>query len=64
MWEDALKLLDDMREYNVLPNGYTYSSAITACGNCGKWKQSLELLEQVRIDYVFEKFSLGSMNSI
>jgi pentatricopeptide repeat domain-containing protein 1 len=50
MWKDALKLLDDMRDNNVLPNQYTYSSAITACGNCGKWKQSLDLLKQVRKD--------------
>ena len=47
-WEDAMKIMDDMRENNILPNQYTYSAAITACGNCGEWKQSLDLLTQVK----------------
>jgi len=47
MWRDALELLDDMQENNVLPNEYTYSAVITACGNGGQWNRALELLDQV-----------------
>ena len=47
-WQDALHLLHDMKETNVLPNEYTYSSAMTACGNCGQWKRALGLMDEVR----------------
>ena len=46
-FQDALNLLVDMEEMNVQPNEYTYSAAITACGNCGEMDSALELLEQV-----------------
>jgi pentatricopeptide repeat domain-containing protein 1 len=48
MWKDALKVLNDMKDNNILPNEFTFSSAITACGNCGQWAYALELLDEMK----------------
>lgn len=37
-----------MIEKGITPNEFTYSVAITACGNGGQWSKALELLDQMR----------------
>jgi len=32
----------------IEPTGFTYSAAISACGNGGQWERGLELLYQMR----------------
>lgn len=48
LWRKALHFLDEMRTMGVTPNEYTYSAAISACGNGGKWEKALDLLNEVR----------------
>lgn len=32
----------------VRPDVFSYSAAITACGNCGEWRRALALLQVMR----------------
>jgi len=41
--------MNEMIEKGISPNEFTYSVAITACGNGGQWSKALELLDEVRI---------------
>ena len=40
--------MDEMIEKGIPPNEFTYSVAITACGNGGQWPKALELLDKMR----------------
>jgi pentatricopeptide repeat protein len=53
MWRKALSLLDEMRQSGIEPTGFTYSAAISACGNGGQWERGLELLYQVGYPFSF-----------
>jgi pentatricopeptide repeat protein len=47
-WQQALSLLQEMREKGVIPDRITYSAAISACGKGGQWQQALSLLQEMR----------------
>ena len=49
MWRKALDLLEEMKANGVVPNEFTYSSVINACGNGSQWERALELLGQVSL---------------
>jgi pentatricopeptide repeat protein len=40
--------MDEMIEKGISPNEFTYSVAITACGNGGEWSKALELLDKMK----------------
>ena len=44
--EKAVELINRMRAEGVTPTDKSYSSAINACGNGGRWKQALALLRE------------------
>lgn len=46
MWKKALDVLEDMKQNGVIPNDFTYSAAITACGNGGQWERALDLIDK------------------
>eukprot|EP00549_Striatella_unipunctata_P025407 CAMPEP_0118691436 /NCGR_PEP_ID=MMETSP0800-20121206/10681_1 /TAXON_ID=210618 ORGANISM="Striatella unipunctata, Strain CCMP2910" /NCGR_SAMPLE_ID=MMETSP0800 /ASSEMBLY_ACC=CAM_ASM_000638 /LENGTH=298 /DNA_ID=CAMNT_0006589219 /DNA_START=20 /DNA_END=916 /DNA_ORIENTATION=+ len=43
-----MKLLDQMKADGIELDGYSYSSAISACGHGGRWKEALELIRQMK----------------
>ncbi|CAM9780566.1 unnamed protein product, partial [Hapterophycus canaliculatus] len=46
-WVLILDLMAEMREEGVDADVFTFSTAITACGNAGEWEQALVLLEEM-----------------
>jgi len=40
-WECALRLLNAMWHRRVLANATSYNAAISACGNCAKWQDTV-----------------------
>ena len=46
--EDALALLERMRETRVEPNSFTYSALISACSDAGRWEDALRLVREMR----------------
>ena len=46
-WQQALALLDQMREKDVTPDVITYNAAISAREKGGQWQQALALLDQM-----------------
>lgn len=47
-WQNALALLDEMKNRGIEPNKVSFSVAVTACGNAGRWQRALELLDEMR----------------
>lgn len=39
--------LVDMSREKVVPNTFTFNSAISACEKCGEWQQALNLLQEI-----------------
>lgn len=48
MWPRALKLLKQMDEDGIQPDGFCYSSAINCCGADGRWEEACELIETMK----------------
>jgi pentatricopeptide repeat domain-containing protein 1 len=48
VWQQALKLLNEMEEKGIEPSEVTYSITIKACGAGGQWRKALDLLESMR----------------
>merc|ERR1712238_100105 len=48
LWKRALMLLEQMKKENVSPDVYSYSSAISACGACGRFQEALDLITIMR----------------
>jgi len=49
-WEDAKRLIGEMRECAVPASASAYSNAIHACGRAGRWKEALALLGSMDSD--------------
>ena len=47
-WEQALRLLLEMRSSRLEPNVMSYNSAISACSKGQQWEQALNLLPETR----------------
>jgi len=45
LWRKGLELIEQMNGYRVLPDVYSYSSAISACGSGGQWEEALKLIK-------------------
>ena len=45
--EEAVTMLREMKEVGLTPNVTTYSSAISVCGNGGRWGKALALLGEM-----------------
>ena len=48
MWENALKMLAEMRECNVEPNIITYGTTVSTCGKGRQWELAVEMLADAR----------------
>lgn len=46
-WALVLDLMAEMRREGVDADVFTFSTAITACGNAGEWERALDLLDQM-----------------
>ena len=46
-WALVLGLMAEMREEGIEPDGFTYTTAITACGKAGQWERALDLLDDM-----------------
>ena len=44
----VLALLEEMKNRGIEPNEVTFSVAVTACGNAGRWRRALEFLDEMR----------------
>ena len=42
-WQEALQVLDLMREVDFPPDEFCVTAAITACGRAGQWQKSLDV---------------------
>ena len=47
LWEEAIRLLDELIEEALLPSIISFNSAINACG-CGHWSLSLAFLDTMQ----------------
>ncbi|KAL3827386.1 hypothetical protein ACHAXA_003120 [Cyclostephanos tholiformis] len=51
-WEEALVLLDKMRDaglrINTITDSFTYSSAIGVCGAAGRWREAVDLIREMK----------------
>jgi len=45
LWKHALDLLEQMKKDGVVPDAYSYSAAISACGAEGRWEEALNLIK-------------------
>ena len=43
--EEAVALLETMRQRALTPNVISYNAATSACKKCGQWQRALEVLE-------------------
>jgi pentatricopeptide repeat protein len=41
----VMRMLDQMREDGIEPDGFSFSAAISCCGSEGHWKEALELMD-------------------
>eukprot|EP00977_Amphora_coffeiformis_P012222 scaffold3023_cov175-Amphora_coffeaeformis.AAC.13 len=47
-WSHVKKILNQMEEDGLEPDGFSFSSAISCCGSEGRWEEALELMEKMR----------------
>merc|ERR1712146_613455 len=47
-WQEALRLLDEMKKNNIAPDTITYSAAISACEKGGQSQEALRLLDEMK----------------
>eukprot|EP00419_Tripos_fusus_P071979 CAMPEP_0172895174 /NCGR_PEP_ID=MMETSP1075-20121228/152496_1 /TAXON_ID=2916 /ORGANISM="Ceratium fusus, Strain PA161109" /LENGTH=134 /DNA_ID=CAMNT_0013750345 /DNA_START=45 /DNA_END=450 /DNA_ORIENTATION=+ len=47
-WEAALHFLDEMWEWEVVPDEVTYDTVIRACQRCQRWEEALHVFRQMR----------------
>jgi len=45
LWRKALDLIEQMKENQAWPDGYSYSAAISACGAGGRFEEALKLIK-------------------
>jgi pentatricopeptide repeat domain-containing protein 1 len=50
LWLEALKTYSDLIAYGLLPDLYTFSTLITACGKSGRWEEALKVFGAMK-DY-------------
>lgn len=48
LWFKALKILKQMKENGIEPDGFCYSSAISCLGAQGRWEESLNLINVMK----------------
>ena len=48
LWIRSLQLLDQMKKDGIRPDGFSFASAIRCCGENGRWKEAVNLLEIMR----------------
>ena len=58
-WECALALLRRMREENLLPDIFIFSSVISACEAAGEWQRALGVLQLILDEYDSEDSERG-----
>ena len=47
-WQEALRLLEEMKENNIAPNTVTYNAVISACQKASQWQEVLRLFEEMK----------------
>lgn len=48
LWIVVRRLLDQMREDDIEPDGFSYTSAISCFGSEGRWQEALALIEEMQ----------------
>ena len=48
LWEEAMALLERMKEDGIEPDGFSFCSAISCCGAQGRWKEALHLIDTMQ----------------
>ena len=51
-WQDALRLLEEMKGRGFAPTLVTYNAAIAACGKPGQWERAVEIFEAMQQEEV------------
>lgn len=46
-WSLIMGLMKEMRADGIIPDAFTFSTAITACGKAGRWELALHLLDEM-----------------
>ena len=50
LWIRALELIEQIQSDGLIPDGFSYSAAISCCGAGGRWKEALDLIKTMQKD--------------
>jgi pentatricopeptide repeat protein len=50
-WEEAISLIQTMKNDDARPNRVAYTSAISACARASQWDSAKELFHLMKIDF-------------
>lgn len=48
LFPEVEKLIERMKAEGVVPDGFTYTTAISCCGQEGRWEEALAIIEKMR----------------